>query len=160
MNFLKRLFTAKPQDVEKAAVSSLPAPEKLGKLLKFTEHEDAEVRIAAIGWLRPNSLDAGDGSEERIVARLGEIVVADPDQRVRAVACERVIGLIRESQSFGRVAGKHPMAIQAIVSQLNSSAETAESTVGSLRMGTPDFHRMLRHGPHSDELFVREGAAA
>ena len=160
MNFLKRLFTAKPQDVEKAAVSSLPAPEKLGKLLKFTEHEDAEVRIAAIRWLRPDSLAAGDGSEEQIVARLGQIVVADPDQRVRAVACERVIGLIRESQSFGQVAGKHPMAIQAIVSQLNSSAETAEATVSSLRMGTPDFHRMLRHGPHSDELIAALGRYA
>lgn len=152
MNFIKNLFSVKPQDVHKIAWSSLPAPEKLIKLLKFTVHHNAEVRIEAINQLSPISQDIKDDSEEKIITQLSELVIADPDQKVKSIACNKIIDLLHNSQSFGFVSNKYPMAVQSIISQMKSSDEAADSIVSNLSRGTPKYHQMFSFGPHSDEL--------
>ncbi len=156
----EKLFSEKPQDVDEVAMSYLSAPEKLTKLLKFTDHHNAEVRLAAIRWLGPTSQDIHDNSEEQIITRLSELAIADPDQKIKTEACNKIIDLIRNSQSFGFVSDKYPMAVQAVISQLKSSTEAADSTINSLSLGRPKFHRMFSLSSYSDELISALGQYA
>jgi hypothetical protein len=173
MNLLKNLFSAKPGglkrvtrssvkpgDVSEVANSSMPPPERLAKLLQFTDEPDPEVRMKAIWKLHPLSQDIHDPSEEQIITRLSELVRTDPDQEVRTHACNQIIELLRGSQAFGLVSNKYPMAVQAIVMQLRSPKEAANFSLGKLSTGNPHFHHMFRFGPHSDEFISLLGQYA
>jgi len=160
MNFLKELFSATPEKVDKVAWSSLPEDEKLAKLLKFTEHQEPKVRIQAVRRLHPGKQNDHYNSEEIILGRLSGMVLSESDLEVKTEACNKIIELLRGSEVFGFVAGKYPEAVEAITMQLNSTKEAADSAISQLRTGPPKFHQMFRFGLNSGKLISALGQYA